>query len=211
VVRIRAEALSRLGQLQDLVEDLLVLAKADTGPHRTPQPVDLDELVLGAARLLDRTTNLRIDTSRVSGGQVAGRDTELGCLVENLATNAARYATTAVVFAVQQLGETVEFTVADDGPGIAAEDRDRIFERFSTLEDARGSDRSGAGLGLSIVSAIVAAHGGSIRVDEGGGTGARFVVQLPAHRTDPGIDAGGGTTRDALGNVEHAETVPHGA
>jgi signal transduction histidine kinase len=191
VVRVRAEALARLGQLQDLVEDLLVLAKADTGPHQPPRPVDLDELVLGAARQLARTTKLRIDTSRVSGGQVVGRDTDLGRLVENLATNAARYANTAVVFAVRQLGETVELTVADDGPGIDAEDRDRIFERFSTLEDSRGPDRSGAGLGLSIVSAIVAAHGGSIRVDEGGGTGARFVVQLPAHRTDLRLDAGG--------------------
>jgi len=182
VVSVRAEALARLSQLQDLVEELLILAKADESTPAAPAgPVDLDELVLGQAHQLERTTDLRIDTSRVSGGQVAGRDTDLGRLVENLATNAARYAATTVAFSVQQRAGVVEFTVSDDGPGIAAADRTRIFERFSTLEDARSPGRAGAGLGLSIASVIVAAHHGSICADGPPGAGATFVVRLPAN------------------------------
>ena len=183
VLAVRAEALARLGQLQDLVAELLVLARADASavvPEAPLRPVDLDELVLGQARQLGRTTNLRIDTTQVSGGQVAGRDTDLGRVVENLATNAARHARTTVAFSVRQLDDVVEFTVSDDGPGIAAADRSRIFERFSTLDHARAADHGGAGLGLSIASAIVEAHHGSICADDAPGAGARFVVRLPA-------------------------------
>jgi signal transduction histidine kinase len=205
VVLTRADALARLDQLRDLVEQLLALERTDA-QEPSHHPVDLDELVLGQARQLARTTTLRIDTSRVSGGQVAGRDTDLARVVENLATNAARYARSTVALSVAQAGETVEFVVADDGPGIDVADRARIFERFATLDDARGpkateaggeasdstnptnsnnsSDRAanehGAGLGLSIVAAIVARHGGRVDVEDNPGGGARFVVRLPA-------------------------------
>jgi signal transduction histidine kinase len=180
VLEVRAEALARLSRLQDLVDDLLVLAKADEDRAAPTGPVDLDELVLGQARQLARTTNLRIDTSRVSGGQVTGRDTELGRVVENLAANAARHATSTVAFSVRQVDGAVELTVSDDGPGIAAADRTRIFERFTTLDDARTPGDRRAGLGLSIASAIVTAHHGSIRADDGPSAGTRFVVRLPA-------------------------------
>jgi len=180
VLRVRAEALARLGHLQDLVDDLLVLAKADETPVAPPvAPVDLDELVLAQARQLEQTTNLRIDVSNVSGGQVSGRDTDLGRLVQNLASNAARYAATTIAFTVREAGGVVELRVSDDGPGIAEADRARIFERFSTLDDAHTPSRGGAGLGLSIVAAIVAAHGGRIHVEASPGRGAAFVVRLP--------------------------------
>jgi len=117
---------------------------------------------------------------------VLGRDTDLGRLVENLATNAARYARTTVAFSVRQADGIVEFTVTDDGPGIAAEDRTKIFERFSTLDDARSRERAGGGLGLSIASAIVTAHHGTIRAEDAPapGSGAVLVVRLPAHGAD---------------------------
>lgn len=179
VIRVRAEALARLSQLQALVEELLVLAKADAARDVPSEPVDLDELVLGQARQLRRTTSLRIDTANVSGGQVTGRDTDLARVVENLATNAARHAETIVAFSVQPVDGEVEFTITDDGPGIEPANRGRIFERFSTLEDARPSTNGRAGLGLSIAHAIVTSYGGSIRAEDGPGSGARFVVRLP--------------------------------
>lgn len=181
VVLTRADALARLDQLQDLVDQLLALARADAAEPPPHLPVDLDELVLGQARQLARQTRLRVHTSQVSGGQVAGRDTDLARVIENLATNASRYAATTVSFTVHQFADTVELIVDDDGPGIAVADRDRVFERFRTLDDARSSERSGAGLGLSIAAAIVAAHRGTIRIGDAPGGGARFEVRLPAY------------------------------
>jgi len=201
VVLTRADALGRLDQLQDLVDQLLALARADDPAPVPNDPVDLDELVLACARHLARTTGRRIDTSRVSGGQVAGRDTDLGRVVENLASNAARHATSTVSFAVHQFGDTVELLVDDDGPGIAAGDRARVFERFGTLDEARSpatsgpastssrpvpGDGSGSGLGLAIVEVIVRRAGGTVRIGDAPGGGARFEVRLPAYRPAPG-------------------------
>jgi signal transduction histidine kinase len=180
VVPTRTEALARLGELEELVEQLLVLARADSGGPRPTTTVDLDELVLSQARQLAHTTNLRIDTSAVSGGQVHGCETDLARVIENLATNAVRYARTTVAFSVQPTRDTVELALVDDGPGIAAADRDRIFERFTTLDDSRAAGRAGSGLGLSIAAAIVATHRGTLCVEDAAGGGARFTVRLPA-------------------------------
>lgn len=186
----RAEALAAIDALAGLVDELLTLAKADEVDRASlGAPVDLDDLVLAQARTLVRTTNLRIDTTEVSGGQVLGRDTDLGRVVENLAANAARYAVSTIAFSVQQRGGTVVFTVTDDGPGIPESDRGRVFERFTTLEDSRSGMRSGTGLGLSIVAAIVAAHGGTVEAGDGDGRGARFTVCLPAVEHQP-VEAG---------------------
>ena len=182
----RAEALAAVGALQDLVDELLTLARADEqGRGPAGGPVDLDDLVLAQAAALRRTTSLRIDTTGVSGGQVRGRDTDLARVVENLAANAARYAVSTIAFSVQQEGETVRFTVTDDGPGIPEADRGRVFERFTTLDDARTGARSGTGLGLSIVAAIVGAHHGTVEAGDGDGRGACFTVRLPAVDRQP--------------------------
>lgn len=180
VVGVRAEALERLAQLQDLVDELLVLSQADgAAVDSGTRPVDLDELVLAQARQLRRTTTLRIDTAHVSGGQVSARDTDIARVIENLATNAARHAATTVGFSVRQIGGLVELSVTDDGPGIAPADRAQVFERFRRLDGGRRRVDGGAGLGLSIAQAIVDAHDGTIRAEGAPGTGARFVVTLP--------------------------------
>lgn len=193
MVLTRADALARLDQLQVLVDQLLALARADAGalPSNvlSNMPVDLDELVIGRAHQLARTTRLRVDTTRVSGGQVAGRDTDLDRLVENLASNASRFATSSISFAVHQFGDTVELIVDDDGPGIDPADRARVFERFATLDDARTQLGSGAGLGLAIVASIVEANHGSIRVGDAPGGGARFEVHLPSYQPPPPVAA----------------------
>ena len=106
-------------------------------------------------------------------------------VVQNLASNAARHASTTVAFSVQQVDGIVEFTVVDDGPGIPSDDRTKIFERFRTLDDARTAGDARTGLGLSIASAIVDAHHGTIHVDAAPGAGARLVVRLPARMGRP--------------------------
>ncbi len=177
----RAEALARVEELQDLVDRLLVLSTADRGADPPEEPVDLDDLVLTQARRIRAKGDLVVDTTRVSGGQVTGSDTDLARVVANLTANAVRYAHRAISFTVHTFGDTVELVVDDDGPGIPAADRDRIFERFATLDDARTNGRSGTGLGLAIAAAIVATHRGTIWAEEAPGGGARLSVRLPAH------------------------------
>jgi signal transduction histidine kinase len=98
----------------------------------------------------------------------------------NLFENARRYAGSATLLAVEDHGSSVHFVVEDAGPGIAAEERDRIFERFSrgTTGRRRGLG-DGTGLGLAIVAQHVKQHGGKVWVEDRPGGGARFVVELP--------------------------------
>jgi signal transduction histidine kinase len=79
-------------------------------------------------------------------------------------------------------GDHVEVAIADTGPGIAATDRERIFDRFARLDPSRSTATGGSGLGLAIVRALLEAHGGTITVDAGPGGGARFAFTLPVHR-----------------------------
>ena len=72
---------------------------------------------------------------------------------------------------------SVELSVADDGPGVPASARERVFERFARLDEGRARDAGGTGLGLAIVREVVVAHGGSVTVD--GAPGARFLISLP--------------------------------
>ncbi len=178
----RARVLATLARLETIVDDLLSLATADAGAVSRPphSPVDLDELVLGQADRLRRTTPLRIDTGAVSGGQVHGRDTDLGRLVDNLTANAQRHTTSVIALGVDQDDGWVTLTVDDDGPGIAPADRTRVFERFTRLDEARTRSAGGAGLGLAIVAAIVEDHGGTVAIETSSLGGARFVVRLPA-------------------------------
>ena len=75
---------------------------------------------------------------------------------------------------------TVELIVDDDGPGIPAEDRERVFERFTRLDEGRARDAGGLGLGLAMAKTIVERHGGTVEIDDAPLGGARFVVRLPA-------------------------------
>jgi signal transduction histidine kinase len=85
------------------------------------------------------------------------------------------------VFSVERFDQaTVEIRFDDDGPGVPAADRLRIFERFVRLDDARAREDGGSGLGLAIVQATAVAHGGSIRVEDSDLGGARFILSLPA-------------------------------
>ena len=81
--------------------------------------------------------------------------------------------------------------VDDDGPGIAPEDRERVFERFTRLDEGRARDAGGMGLGLALVKATVERHGGTVSIEEAPLGGARFVVRLPAAHDAPEFDAPG--------------------
>jgi signal transduction histidine kinase len=168
-------------RLQHLADDLLHLASSDAGaPARRWAVVDLDEILLGEARTLRSRGRMAVDTARVSGAQVRGDPVQLTRSVRNLLENAERHAKSAVTLTLTENGDTVELVVADDGPGIPPEHAERVFERFTRLDDARDRDHGGTGLGLAITRDIVTAHGGTVTLDSEAANGATFVVRLPA-------------------------------
>ncbi|CAN5730264.1 ATP-binding protein [soil metagenome] len=166
-------------RVERLVDDLLLLARLDEGARQTREQVDLDDLVLAEAARLRATTSAAVDTTGVAAARVLGNSAELERLVRNLADNASRHADRTVSLSLRETPYGAGLTVDGDGPGIASGDRARVFDRFVRLDDARSRAEGGSGLGLSIVRAVVEAHGGEITVGESSLGGARLEVCLP--------------------------------
>lgn len=171
--------LEEAARMQRLVEQLLLLTRADEGAPRRSHDVDLDDLALAEARRV-RRNGLVVDTSGVAPGRVRGDEVALAQVVRNLVDNAARHAASSLAVSVREVAGGVELVVEDDGPGVPEADRERVFERFVRLDEARARDAGGSGLGLAIVGEIVTAHGGTVQVASSALGGARFVVRLPA-------------------------------
>lgn len=167
--------------IQQLVDDLLFLARHDD-PHVLPRrrPVDLDVVVDSEVERLREESGTTVDMGGVSAGLVDGDPSQMARLVRNLLTNAARHAQGEVMIALAQDDGLVRLVVDDDGAGVAEEDREAIFDRFTRLDEARTAATGGTGLGLAIARDIAVAHGGTIRCATAPGGGARFVVELPA-------------------------------
>jgi signal transduction histidine kinase len=173
-------ALGEVVAMQDLVDDLLLVARSDTvGAPRESRLVDLDVIVEEEVRQLRSTSNVRIDMARVSAATVTGDASQLSRVVRNVLTNAVRHAAGRVELTLAER-EVVELLVDDDGPGIPIGDRQRVFERFVRLDEARTQSDGGTGLGLAIAHDIVVAHGGAIAISDAPIGGARIVVTLPA-------------------------------
>ncbi|MCW2684297.1 MAG: sensor histidine kinase [Blastococcus sp.] len=170
-----ASVLTQAVTLQRLVDDLLLLARGDSGALRrgSAGPVDLDDVV---QRVVGARRDPRVAVRDVVPVQVAGDAEQLERALRNLLDNAVRHARDRIEVSLAALGGTAELTVTDDGPGIPAADADRVFERFTRLDDARTD--GGAGLGLAIARDIAERHGGSLTLD-GRGEGATFILRLP--------------------------------
>jgi signal transduction histidine kinase len=167
-------------RLQRLVEDLLLLAHFDEHSNELEhQILDLDDIVFEEVNRIRDREERSIDSSRVSAGRVRGDRKQLARLVDNLLDNALRHARRTVAVSLGESDGRVLLSVDDDGAGVRAEERQRIFERFVRLQEARDRDSGGTGLGLAIVAKVTEAHGGEIRVEESASGGARFEVNLP--------------------------------
>jgi signal transduction histidine kinase len=182
--RLQAET----GRLGRLVADLLLLARVDEhGLVLRHDDVDLDDLVYAERdRLQAQHPDLRV-LGRVDAVRVCGDAARLERALRNLGDNAARHATSQVTLAVWADGGGAHLAVADDGPGIGAADRNRIFERFVRLDSSRAREDGGSGLGLPISREIVAGHGGELGVadrlaglDDPGGAVLHIWLPLPA-------------------------------
>jgi len=167
--------------LQQLIDDLLHLARSDAGTApRAHHPVDLDDIVLVCADSLRTQGRVRVDTTGVGAARVAGDAQQLHRAVANLVDNAARHASERVTLSLIATENTVVMSVSDDGTGIPASASEAVFERFTRLDDARTASSGGTGLGLAITRDIVERHGGTIRIDPDYHDGARVVVALPS-------------------------------
>ena len=180
-------ALRSSQRMRRLVADLLLLARADARRETPHEPTDLAKVLVEAAgevSALAARHELTLRAEDDGETLVEGARDELHRMVLNLMENAIRHTPpgTHVRAAVDARDGEVVLSVEDDGPGVPAELRERIFERFVRGEGDRGGS---FGLGLSIVRAVAASHGGSVELEEPpDGHGARFVVRLPRARTE---------------------------
>ncbi|HXN77592.1 MAG TPA: HAMP domain-containing sensor histidine kinase, partial [Candidatus Dormibacteraeota bacterium] len=164
------------------VDDMLVLARLDQGRPLEQAPVDLQAIARDAvadARAVAPQRRISLNASdRVV---VNGDDTRLRQVVGNLVRNALVHTPqqTAIEIGVSTENGTGRMSVADHGPGLEPKEMARIFEPFYRADPSRSRDSGGAGLGLSIVSAVVSAHGGKVSVKETSGGGVTFEVDLP--------------------------------
>ena len=173
--------LPELERLTALVEDLLVLARA--GDDRTARPaedVDVDEVL---TRVAGRYAAARVPVLVADAGgrspvvaRVSRPDLERA--LGNLVDNAVRHAATQVTLAARTTASGAELTVTDDGHGIPEAERERVFDRFARLDEARDRDSGGTGLGLAITRELLRRSGAAVRLEDAR-PGARAVVVLP--------------------------------
>ena len=172
------ESLVDMSRIQALAADLLLLSRLDAKEPLRLEEVDLGQVAAEAAAeasLRSPREGIRLDLDVAPDVVLPGSRSHLARLVGNLADNALRHAASAVTVRVCGPG-TVE--VIDDGPGIPLEHHERVFDRFTRLDEARDRDAGGCGLGLAIARDIALAHGGTLVVEAADGPGARFRADL---------------------------------
>ncbi|GLF94716.1 sensor histidine kinase [Streptomyces yaizuensis] len=165
-------------RLQQLAADLLLLARLDAGER--PGSARIDPGALVREEVSQRTGDRVPVTVEGDAPEVVGSRSQLARVVGNLLDNAQRHARGAVTVTVRAVGREVLVEVADDGEGVPEDERERIFERFVRLDDARTRDEGGAGLGLAIARDVAVRHGGGLTVGAAPGGGAVFRLRLPA-------------------------------
>lgn len=174
--RVARTVLAEDERLETLVADLLALTRIEEGRPRVTTEVDLDELIFDQTM---RPARVPIDRSAVGAGRVVAAYSEMTSVVRNLVDNAVRHAGSRVKVSLKQHGPHVRLAVDDDGPGVAIEDREKVFERFARLHEGRTRDVGGSGLGLALTKRIVESYGGRVFVESSPLGGASFVVELP--------------------------------
>ncbi|MCW2764183.1 MAG: Signal transduction histidine kinase [Nocardioides sp.] len=174
-----ADLLEDADRMEDLVHDLLLLATGETPLTGQADPTDLAAIARDeVARLDGRRPGIIVSTVVESTAPVLGDRLQLGRVVGNLLDNASRHAATRVDVRVGDDGGFAWVSVGDDGPGVPADQADKVFDRFYRGDESRARSRRGTGLGLAIARALSRRHGGDVDLVPGA-PGARFVLRIP--------------------------------
>jgi two-component system OmpR family sensor kinase len=179
----RVERLVRteMVRMERLVEDLLVLARADESEFLRKRAIDLEEFCQEMLDGLRTTADRRFELDKVPAGNINADPDRLAQALRNLIRNSIDHTGPGglVRLTASADGDRVTIAVEDDGPGIPPEQRERVFDRFHRTDSARNRARGGAGLGLAIVRAVAEAHGGRVAAGESPEGGARVQIELP--------------------------------
>ncbi|MFF5208591.1 ATP-binding protein [Streptosporangium sp. NPDC000396] len=159
-----AEALTDVNRIQTLTSDLLLLARLDAGEPACHEEVDLGQVAAEEAARSRPRPRIRVGLEVAADALVRGSAEQLRRLVANLVDNAVRHADSTVTVRLALDGGEAVLDVRDDGPGIPAEHREAVFDRFTRLDEARDRDAGGSGLGLAIARDIAVRHGGSLDI-----------------------------------------------
>ncbi|GGU61074.1 two-component sensor histidine kinase [Lentzea flava] len=166
-------------RLSALVDSLLILARADTGAPPRAEAVDLVLEAEAAIGRLETELLVRL-TAPPSACLVKATRSEVELVLDNLLRNAARYAYSTITLTLAPVGRDVRLLVDDDGHGIPAEHRTKVFDRFYRVEEDRGRRSGGFGLGLALVAHLVQRRGGTVRAAESPAGGARLEIRWPS-------------------------------
>ncbi|WP_235854373.1 sensor histidine kinase [Nonomuraea aridisoli] len=174
--------LDSLDRLQAIVTDLLTLSCLDAGAAgAAAAPVDLEDLISCELDHCPHKLNIIRD---LEPAVVRGDRLQLIRLFTNLVDNAERHAACTVTISLSAQSGQAVLVVSDDGPGIPVDQRERVFQRFARLDDARNKDTGGTGLGLPIARQIAEQHGGTLTIEDSD-QGARFVARIPLYTAHP--------------------------
>jgi signal transduction histidine kinase len=174
---------TEIDRMARLVEDLLLLTHAGEDGFLRTEPIDLPEFLRGIADgMRPMVADRRLELGAIPPIVLDADPDRMAQALRNLLSNAIAHVEAGGLarLSAEASGERVRLIVDDDGPGIPAGERERIFDRFARLDASRARDGGGAGLGLSIVKVIAAAHGGAVWAEPSPEGGARFVLELNA-------------------------------
>lgn len=188
-ISLQNTVLAETRRMQGLVEGLLTLAKVDSQSLQMRcDDIDLEDVLGGEVHRLRSLTTLEVICD-IAPVRIVGDEHRLTQVFRNLLDNAARHAKTTVRLTTQTASDALVVIIDNDGAVIDPADRERVFDRFVRLDDARSSDEGGSGLGLAIAREIVAAHGGKVTVEDADPAGwCRFVVRLPQTAQLPEVE-----------------------
>jgi two-component system OmpR family sensor kinase len=202
VRRVERLVQAEIARITRLVDDLLLLAKAEQTEFLKVESIELSEYVRELWDGMSLIAARRFELGRIPHGVLGADPDRLAQALRNLIANAIEHTAEGeglVRLEVQELARGwICFAVEDDGCGIDPQERERVFDRFHRTDEARDRASGGAGLGLAIVSAIAQAHGGRVNATTGRAGGARIELRLAGFRVGA-VLPGAGTAPSALG------------